>query len=107
MPPRGTVAGDAARVEWSWELDELKRGLQKDAAEIGATEFKARCLELMRQVQQRQRNSVTTTKRGKPLVRLVPVQDDARAFYGCLPGLARVHGDLTAPVTSDWEALSD
>ena len=81
--------------------------MKKPQAEIGATEFKARCLELIQDVHRRKRNAVTITRRGKPVARLVPIEEDDQPFYGCMKGLAEIHGDLTEPTGADWEALRD
>lgn len=80
---------------------------KKNASEVGATEFKARCLELIRAVHDRRLNALIITKRGKPVARVLPPAEEARAFYGCLRGQAKIHGDLTAPVDADWDALAD
>ena len=76
---------------------------------MGATEFKARCLELMQQVHDRERNEVVVTKRGKPFVKVVPLDEsaDGRTFLGCAKGTVEIHGDLTGPTGQDWEALKD
>jgi prevent-host-death family protein len=75
--------------------------------EIAATEFKAKCLELINEVHDRKRNAVVITKRGKPFAKLVPVDESSVPFYGCMKGLAEIHGDLTDPTEGDWEALRD
>ena len=79
--------------------------MKQEHSAIAATQFKARCLELIQQVHDRKRNAVVITKRGKPYAKLVPVESDARPFYGCMEGLAKIHGDLTEPTGADWEAL--
>ena len=88
-------------------MDHLKKSTKKAAPEVGATEFKARCLQLMTAVHDRKLNSVTVTKRGKPFVKLVPVPEEPTLIYGCLAGLAKVVGDLTEPVDVIWEAERD
>jgi prevent-host-death family protein len=70
---------------------------------IGATEFKARCLELMDLVAATG-NPVVITKRGRPVVRLVPVQERPRSIVGALKGHARIRGDIVSPVDGRWEA---
>ena len=85
----------------------MKKTATKNASSIGATEFKARCLQLMEEVHERKRNSLTITKRGKPYVRVVPASPGPRALYGCLEGLAETRGDLTQPVDVKWEATRD
>lgn len=82
----------------------MKRLAKNSAAEIGATEFKARCLQLMQEVHDRKRNSLTITKRGKPFVRLVPAPEEPHSLYGCLAGLAKAEGELTEPVDVTWDA---
>jgi prevent-host-death family protein len=85
-------------------VDHLKKSAKHAAPEVGATEFKARCLQLMKAVHDRKLNSVTVTKRGKPFVKLVPVPEEPTSFHGCLAGLAKVVGDLTEPVDVIWDA---
>lgn len=85
-------------------MDHLRKTIKRAAPEIGATEFKARCLQLMKAVHDRKLNSITVTKRGKPFVKLVPVADEPHPFRGCLAGLARPVGDLTEPVDVIWDA---
>ena len=70
---------------------------------IGATEFKARCLELMDLVAATG-NPVVISKRGKPIVRLVPVQERPRSIVGALKGHARIRGDIVSPVDVRWDA---
>lgn len=73
--------------------------------QISAALFKAQCLSLMDQVEA-QRGEVIITKRGKPVAKLVPVEDTRRDIFGCMAGTAQILGDLIAPTTDsdDWEA---
>ncbi len=76
---------------------------------VGATEFKARCLELMDRVAERS-ESYVITKRGKPVAQLVPVGERAPGtILGALRGLASASGDIVAPVLpqSGWESLQE
>jgi prevent-host-death family protein len=54
---------------------------------ITATEFKARCLELMDRVYQTG-ESIIITKRGKPISRLAPPEAGLKktSFLGCMEG---------------------
>jgi prevent-host-death family protein len=70
---------------------------------VGATEFKARCLELMDRVAATG-NPVVITKRGRPVARLVPVQQRPRSIVGALKGHARIRGDIVSPIDIRWEA---
>lgn len=74
---------------------------------VAASEFKARCLELMDRVAER-RESYVITKRGKPVARLVPVEKRPdEPLFGRLRGLGEEVGDITAPVVpaGQWEVV--
>jgi prevent-host-death family protein len=70
---------------------------------IAAGEFKARCLRIMDEVKQTHR-SVVITKRGKPVAKIVPVDDTPVPLFGFLKGRARIEGDLVAPTGEAWNA---
>jgi prevent-host-death family protein len=70
---------------------------------IAATEFKARCLELMDRVAATG-NPVVITKRGKAIARLVPAEQRPRSIVGALRGRARIRGNIVAPIDVRWEA---
>jgi prevent-host-death family protein len=72
---------------------------------VSAATFKAKCLSLMDQVQA-QRTELVITKRGKPVAKLVPVEEPARSIFGCMAGTFEIVGDLIEPLVdpSDWEA---
>ena len=74
--------------------------------EIAAAEFKARCLALMEDVRAT-RQPLLVTKRGKPVVKLVPVDNGKDDFIGRLKGVFRVVGDIESPLVplEDWDAL--
>lgn len=71
-------------------------------AKIPATEFKARCLELMDRVADR-RETYVITKRGKPVAKLVPVDAPRTTVLGALEGRFRSVDDIVAPVYTDDE----
>jgi prevent-host-death family protein len=76
---------------------------------VGATEFKARCLELMDRVQARGETFVIT-KRGKPVARLVPLESTPdQSLFGRLAGKATLTGDITGPTIAaeSWEGLRE
>ena len=70
---------------------------------IGAAEFKAKCLGILDEVS-RHRRSVVIEKLGKPIARLVPMDDAAE---GDLEGSILREGDIVSPVGDDWEADRD
>ncbi len=70
---------------------------------ITATEFKARCLELMDQVCAT-REAIVITKRGKPVGRLEPPKlvPAKRKFLGCMVGELSALAEL-APAASPFD----
>ena len=73
------------------------------AQEIGAAEFKSRCLELMDEVA-RSGTEIVITKHRKPIARLVPAKSAETKFCGTLSGMVRGYGDLISPTGAAWEA---
>lgn len=69
---------------------------------IAAGEFKARCLTLMEDVRST-REPLVVTKRGKPMVKLVPADHEKDDFIGRLEGVFRVVGDIESPIDG-WES---
>ena len=74
----------------------------KASIEIPAGEFKARCLKLMDDVRE-QRQEIVITKRGRPVAKLVPI-DEAPALFGAMRGSVTILGDIVAPTGESWEA---
>jgi prevent-host-death family protein len=70
---------------------------------IGAGEFKTRCLTLMEDVRST-REPLVITKRGKPVAKLVPLDDEEPDFIGRLKGVFRVMGDIESPIPDEWES---
>ena len=73
---------------------------------IAAGEFKARCLKVLEDVRTK-RTPVLITKRGKPLAKLVPPDDQPPDVFGRLAGKIEIVGDIVSPITplEDWESL--
>jgi len=73
---------------------------------IAAGSFKARCLALMDEVQAK-KETVVITKRGKPVAKLIPVDQDQDDIYHFLAGKGEITGDVIAPALSpeDWGEL--
>ena len=70
---------------------------------VGATEFKAKCLDLMDRVAER-RATYVITKRGKPVAKLVPADPPApRSIFGCMADQMEIVGDLDRPAWSEEE----
>ena len=64
---------------------------------MGAAQFKTRCLAVMDTVS-KTRQPVLITKRGRPIAKLVPVEDEAKEFLGRLQGVMEIVGDIEAPI---------
>lgn len=64
---------------------------------VSAAQFKANCLRLMDEVAQ-QRRPITITKRGKPVAKLVPIEEEPIALVGYMAGTAKICGDIISPI---------
>lgn len=71
---------------------------------MAAGSFKAHCLAVMDEVQAK-RQTVLITKRGKPVAKLVPVDQKADDIYGFLRDKGVITGDVIAPAIDDWGAI--
>jgi prevent-host-death family protein len=70
---------------------------------LQAGKFKAQCLHLMDEVHEKH-ISITITKHGKPVAKLVPVDEQEEDFFGLLQGTVTIQGDILAPLDVKWEA---
>jgi prevent-host-death family protein len=80
----------------------------KNAQKIAAGEFKSKCLKLMDDVAH-DHTELVVTKRGKPLVKIIPYQEPekaTRSAYGWMKGTITIPDDLdlTQPMDVEWEA---
>jgi prevent-host-death family protein len=71
---------------------------------MAAGSFKAQCLAVMDEVQAK-REAVVITKRGKPVARLVPADEDTDEIYNFLRGKGAITGDVVSPAIDDWGDL--
>jgi prevent-host-death family protein len=69
---------------------------------IGAGEFKAKCLQLIDEVAAR-RQPLIITKRGRPLAKLVPI-DNPRSLFGAMAGSVTHEEDIVSPLDVHWDA---
>ncbi|MGH6953591.1 MAG: type II toxin-antitoxin system Phd/YefM family antitoxin [Alphaproteobacteria bacterium] len=77
--------------------------MKRTTGRIGAGEFKARCLKLIDEVS-RGRTPLVITKRGKPVAKLVPMEDTPRNLFGRLAGTVTVKGDIIESNDVTWDA---
>jgi prevent-host-death family protein len=71
---------------------------------IKASEFKARCLQLMDEVA-KSGEPLLITKNGKPVSQLVPYRPKPSTLFGAMKGTVTIQGDILSPLYEDWEAL--
>jgi prevent-host-death family protein len=69
-----------------------------------ASEFKAKCLAIMDEVE-RTGEGVVITKNGKPVAELVPHRGRKKNARGILKDQLFITGDIMSPIDVEWEAL--
>lgn len=74
---------------------------------IPAAKAKTHLLQLLDTVD-RDRKSITITKRGKPVAQLVPIPTQPRTpLWGCMKGTVKITGDIVGPEPDIWEAMTE
>lgn len=68
---------------------------------IAAGEFKAKCLQIMDEVQSG-REPVVITKRGRAVAKLVPMDSSPKSLLGYMKGRMEIVGDLSE---SPWDEV--
>ncbi|MBZ5597775.1 MAG: type II toxin-antitoxin system Phd/YefM family antitoxin [Acidobacteriia bacterium] len=77
--------------------------------EVAISEFKAKCLDLLDQVQ-KTRKPLRITRHGKPVAEVVPPTSTAPPdWMGSMKESIEILGDIISPANEegDWEALRD
>lgn len=74
-----------------------------DSKQIGAGEFKSRCLKLLDEVADT-REPLIITKHGKPVAQLVPMPPPGELF-GALAGSVLHENDIISPVDTPWQPM--
>lgn len=46
---------------------------------------------------------VIVTKRGKPLVKVVPAESEQNNVFGFMTGKVKIVGDIESPIPVEWE----
>lgn len=69
---------------------------------IPAGQFKVHCLAIMDEVQAK-RQAVVITKRGKPVAKLVPIENEKDDIFGFFKGKIKVTGDIVSPALTPEE----
>jgi len=78
--------------------------------EVAISEFKAKCLALLEQVQ-KTKKPLRVTRYGKPVADIVPPAPPKNdgSWLGSMRGTMEILGDIVSPVMdeNDWEAAQD
>ena len=69
---------------------------------MAAGAFKAHCLKVMDEVQKK-RETIVITKHGRPVVKIVPADQDKDEIYGFLKGKVKIVGDIVSPILTPEE----
>lgn len=70
---------------------------------IKASEFKAKCLQLMDEVNTSGKEFIIT-KNGKPVSKLVPIKKKLDTLFGAHKDKIVITGDIISPLDLEWEA---
>ncbi len=95
-----TMYNVETNINRGWELqhsDDRARGVRT----IKTSEFKARCLKLMDEVEE-SGEEVVITKHGRPVSRLVPFREKPNMPFGRNRDRIRILGDIVAPMPNEW-----
>lgn len=77
--------------------------------EVAISEFKAKCLSLLAQVQ-KTKKPIRITRFGKPVAEVVPTSPSSKSdWMGSMKERIEILGDIVSPANeeNDWEALRD
>ena len=70
---------------------------------IGAGVFKAKCLSLLDEVEKRHFQLIIT-KHGKPMAKLIPIENKKFSLYGCMKNTVVIKLDIISSTGEKWEA---
>lgn len=71
---------------------------------LAVSEFKAKCLRLLDEVE-RYGNHLVITKHGRPIARVTPVSDSVRTLRGSWKGIVKGDKEIVyLDLSSEWEA---
>ena len=73
---------------------------------IPAGQFKTQCLALMDEVE-RTREPIMVTKRGKPVIKVVPAEPQKDSIFGFMAHKGKIVGDIVSPIfeEDEWDRL--
>lgn len=71
--------------------------------QISAAEFKTKCLKLMDLAEQKH-ETIVITKRGTPIAKLIPYEEQETRLFGFLKGSVVIKGDIIESLDEAWDA---
>lgn len=77
--------------------------MNRKSRQVGAGEFKAKCLKLMDEVQANG-EILVITKHGKPIVSVIPYSEKREIPFGCMKDTVEIDGDIVSPIGECWNA---
>lgn len=72
---------------------------------IAISQFKAHCLEIIEKLQT-DHQPIIITERGKPIAKVVPLNNNKVSLLGLLKHTAEIKGDIIAPIDEKWNVQS-
>lgn len=87
-------------------IQDMSEGRPASPADDGprtakASEFKAKCLQLLDEVAD-SGSEIVITKNGRPVSRLVPYRKPMKAPFGRDRDIIKIHGDIVSPMPAEW-----
>ena len=76
--------------------------MKRDCSRIAAGEFKAKCLQLMDQVNETH-IPIVITKHGVPIAKLIPIEEGAISLFGLQKDSVVIQGDILSPIEEGWD----
>jgi len=70
---------------------------------VTAAALKKNCYELLSEVE-KTGEPIVVTKNGKPVSKIVAVEEKPKTLFGALKGKGRILGDVVAPIDVEWNA---
>jgi len=69
---------------------------------IPAGQFKTHCLQLMDEIK-KNHTTIIITKRGIPVAKLIPFDNEPVNLFGALKSNIHIKGDIIAPMDESWD----
>ncbi len=100
----------ASQLTIYFDHDNLRQEWRETMEEIAVSEFKAKCLEILKQVQ-KTKKPLRITRFGKPIAEVVPPSPPParKNWLGSMSDSFDITGDIVSPASEEgeWEALRD